>query len=150
MIRYHTYPCVPKICFPPKWPQGAIFPTMRFRSRMKHRDGGVDAPKSGAHIQPRIDDVGAKLQKLLQKIPSCSDDHCIITISIEMRSSEVDSRGGRIRTAHYKQPKEADDQALHTEPGNTQIGWEKKSYKMREKRPEILGTKQSTFIYHIS
>jgi hypothetical protein len=41
--------------------------TMRFRSRMTHRDGGVDAPKSGAHTQPRIDGIGAKLQKLLQK-----------------------------------------------------------------------------------
>jgi hypothetical protein len=98
---------------------------------MTHRDGCVDAPKSGAHTQPRIDGIGAKLQKLLQKIPSCSDDHCIITISIEMGSSEVDSRSGRIRTAHYKQPKEAADQALHTEPGNTQIGWKKQ--KLQEK-----------------
>jgi hypothetical protein len=89
---------------------------------MTHCDGGVDAPKSGAHIQPGIDGIGAKLQKLLQKIPSCSDDHYIITINIEMGSSEIDSRSGRIRTVHYKQPKDASDQVLYTEPGNTQIG----------------------------
>jgi hypothetical protein len=89
---------------------------------MTRCDGGVDAPKSGAHTEPRIDGIGAKLQKLLQKIPSCGDDRCIITINIEMGSSAIDSRSGRIRTVHYKQPKEAADQALYTEPGKTQIG----------------------------